>query len=295
MRGVLLKQNKGKLWPYLLLSPALLIVVAVIFVPVLNALSMSFQNYDLRKPSQIGFVGLANYISIFQDGEFWSSLLRTVLWVVCAVGCQFIFGFTLALLLNKNFPGRGAVRSVSLIPWVTPGVLIGLMWRWIFDGNFGVLNDLLLRLGLTEDKIPFLAQTTTAFPAVIIAIIWQGIPFFALMLLAGLQGIPGELYEAANIDGASGIQKLFRVTIPSLRNTIFITTLLRIIWVANSVDVIYNMTEGGPANSSQTLSVYIFRKGNQLNLGYSSTMAVVLAIILSTIAIPYLKQMFRKD
>lgn len=290
-----MQKRKINIWPYLLIAPALIIVLAVVFVPAVNAILMSFQNYDLRRPNSIGFNGIANYVAVFQDPIFWKSLWKTILWVVFGVGFQFVFGFALALLLNKNFRGRGIVRAVSLIPWVTPGVLIGLMWRWIYDGNYGVLNDLLMKLGIIDDAIPFLAQQTTAFPSVIVTIIWQGIPFFALMLLAGLQGIPGELYEAANIDGATGLQKLFYVTIPSLKNTIYVTTLLRIIWVANSVDVIFNMTEGGPAYSSQTLSVYIFNKGNSLNLGYASTMSVCLTILLSLVAVPYLKSMFRKD
>nr|WP_101908459.1 sugar ABC transporter permease [Marasmitruncus massiliensis] len=283
------------IWPYLLIAPALIIVLAVVFVPAVNAILMSFQNYDLRRPNQIGFVGFDNYVAVFQDPIFWRSLWKTILWVVFGVGFQFVFGFALALLLNKNFKGRGIARAVSLIPWVTPGVLIGLMWRWIYDGNYGVLNDLLQKVGIISDNIPFLAQQTTAFPSVIVTIIWQGIPFFALMLLAGLQGIPGELYEAADIDGATYFQKLFQVTIPSLKNTIFVTTLLRIIWVANSVDVIFNMTEGGPAYSSQTLSVYIFNKGNSLNLGYASTMSVLLTLLLSLVAVPYLRNMFKKD
>lgn len=290
-----MQKKKINIWPYLLIAPALMIVLAVVFVPAVNAILMSFQNYDLRRPNDIGFVGLSNYVAVFQDPIFWKSLWKTILWVVFGVGFQFVFGFTLALLLNKNFKGRGIARAVSLIPWVTPGVLIGLMWRWIYDGNYGVLNDLLLKVGIVSDKIPFLAQQTTAFPSVIVTIIWQGIPFFALMLLAGLQGIPGELYEAADIDGATYFQKLFQVTIPSLKNTIFVTTLLRIIWVANSVDVIFNMTEGGPAYSTQTLSVYIFNKGNSLNLGYASTMSVLLTLLLSLVAVPYLKNMFKKD
>ena len=216
-------------------------------------------------------------------------------WVSVGVGFQFVFGFILALLLNRRFPGRGLVRSLSLIPWVTPGVLIGLMWRWIFDGNYGVLNDILLKLGMIQDKVPFLAQEATAFPAVILTIIWQGIPFFALMLLAGLQGIPDELYDSADVDGANGIQKFFLVTIPSLRSVIFVTTLLRIIWVANSVDVIFNLTEGGPAYTTQTLSVYIFNKGNALNLSYASTMSIMLTLLLSLVAILYLKNIFRKQ
>jgi multiple sugar transport system permease protein len=211
------------------------------------------------------------------------------------VGFQFVFGFTLALLLNKNFKGRGFVRSVSLIPWVTPGVLIGLMWRWIYDGSYGVLNDILLKLGFIQDKIPFLAQESTAFQSVVVTIIWQGIPFFALMLLAGLQGVPQELYEAGDIDGANVFQQLFQITIPSLKNTIFVTTLLRIIWVANSVDVIFNMTGGGPAYASQTLSVYVFNKANSLNLGYSSTMSILLTLMLLVVAVPYLRNMFRNQ
>lgn len=290
-----MQHKKLNIWPYLLILPALIIVITVVFVPVVNAILMSFQNYDLRRPKEIGFVGLSNYIAVFQDSLFWMSLLRTIIWVVVGVGFQFVFGFILALLLNKKFRGRGLARSVSLIPWVTPGVLIGLMWRWIFDGNYGVLNDILLRIGLIDEKIPFLAQQTSAFPAVIVTIIWQGIPFFALMILAGLQGISPELYEAADMDGASGLQKLFRITIPSLSNTIFITTLLRIIWVANSVDVIFNMTEGGPFYATQTLSVYIFNKGNSLNLGYSSTMSVLMTLLLLVVAVPYLKHLFKKQ
>jgi multiple sugar transport system permease protein len=267
----------------------------MVFVPAVNAILMSFQSYDLRKPSDIGFIGLSNYRDVLQDSLFWSSLWRTILWVVFGVGFQFVFGFALALLLNSKFSGRGLVRSVSLIPWVTPGVLIGLMWKWIYDGSYGVLNDLLLKLGWIHDKIPFLAQESTVLPSVIVTIIWQGIPFFALMLLAGLQGVPSELYEAADIDGANVFQKLFKITIPSLKNTIFVTTLLRVIWVANSVDVIFNMTGGGPAYTSQTLSVYIFNKANALNMGYSSAMSILLTLMLLVVAIPYLKSMFKSQ
>lgn len=290
-----MKKKKFNIYPYLLVAPATLIIMCVVFIPVVNAIGMSFQSYDLRRPKDIAFVGLANYIEIFQDTLFWSSLWKTILWVVFGVGLQFVFGFILALLLNKSFKGRGIVRAVSLIPWVTPGVLIGLMWRWMYDGNYGVLNDILKKLHLITDNIPFLSQLDTAFPSVITTIVWQGIPFFALMILAGLQGIPGELYEAADIDGATGMQKLFNITIPSIKNTIMITALLRVIWVANSVDVIFNMTEGGPAYSTQTLSVYIFNKANTLDMGYASAMAILLALVLCTVAIPYLIFTFKEE
>jgi len=285
--------RRQEIWPYLLVAPAVIIIVLVVFVPVINAFSMSLQSYDLRRPNDIAFIGMENYKQILSDELFWGALGRTFFWVVFGVGLQFLFGFLLALILNHDFRGRGMIRSLSMVPWVTPGVLIGLMWRWIFDGNLGVLNDILIKLNLIDDKIAFLAHPSTALPSVIIAIVWQGIPFFALMILAGLQQIPKELYEAASIDGANKIKQLFFVTIPSIKNTLGVTLLLRIIWVTNSVDVIFNMTGGGPAYSTQTLSVYIYNKGNALNLGYASAMSILMALLLALVAIPYVRTTFR--
>ena len=290
------KSHKRNLWPYLLLTPALLVVLCVVFVPLCNAILMSFQSYDLRHPKDIGFIAFANYARAFQDELFWKSLLRTFLWVLFGVGFQFVGGFALALLMNRSFKGRGIVRSLSLIPWVTPGVLIGLMWQWMYNGNYGVLNDLLVnKLHLVPENVMFLASSSTAFPSVIVTIIWQGIPFFALMLLAGLQGISHELYEAADLEGANHWERLIYITIPGLRNTIFVTTLLRIIWVANSVDVIFNMTGGGPAYSTQTLSVYVYNKSVALDMGYASAMSLILTLLLCCVSIPYLKQMLAKQ
>ncbi len=286
---------KKQIWPYLLVAPAVCIIVGVVFIPIVQAIFMSFQSYDLRRPQDIGFNGFENYVAMARDSLFGKALWRTFLWVVFGVGFQFFFGFLLAMLLNNTFRGRGFVRAVSMIPWVTPGVLIGLMWRWIYDGNLGVLNDILLRLHIIDEKIAFLALPELAFPAVIVAIVWQGIPFFALMILAALQVVPNELYEASAIDGVNPLQRLWYVTIPSIKNTLYVTLLLRIIWVANSVDLIFNMTGGGPAYSTQTLSVYIYNKGNSLNLGYSSSMAIVLALLLSVVAIPYLRATFKEE
>lgn len=285
--------KKRSIWPYLLVAPAVFIILCVVFVPVANAIIMSFQNYDLRRPKDIAFNGVANYIEALGDSKFRSSFWKTIIWVVAGVGFQFIFGFILALLLNQEFKGRGAIRAVSMIPWVTPGVLIGLMWRWIYDGNQGVLNDILMKLHLITDKVPFLSQDGTAFPSVILTIVWQGIPFFALMLLAALQGVSTDMYEAADIDGATAVQKLGYITIPSIKNTIFVTALLRVIWVANSVDVIFNMTEG--RFGTLTMSVYVYQKGNALDLGYASAMALILALCLLVVAIPYLRMNFKEE
>lgn len=291
------RKQKVNIWPYVILSPALLMIILVVIYPIIEAVRMSFMDYDLTMISSSKFIGFDNYADIlFGRGskKFWNALLNTITWVVYGVGLQFLLGFILALLLNKDFKGRGIIRSVSLIPWVTPGVLIALMWSWILDGNFGVLNDLLLKLGIINSQVAFLATKQTAMPSVITAIVWQGIPFFALMLLAGLQGIPHELYEAASIDGASGWKKLLYVIIPSLKNTILVTTMLRIIWVANSVDIIFNMTNGGPANATRTLSIYIYQEASNLNMGYASAMSLILMLLLLFVAVPYMRMSFRE-
>lgn len=294
------RRKKFDIWPYLLIAPALLIMIGVVFYPIMNALYTSLMNYNLTKPNKTAFIGLKNYVDLFTGNSatkvmgktFWESLFRTIYWVVFGVGGQFLFGFALALILNKDFKGRGIFRSVSLIPWVTPGVLLALMWRLMLDGNHGVINDLLSKLGLLQNNVAFLANTSTSLPAAIVTIIWQGIPFFALMLLAGLQGIAPELYEAASIDGATGLQKLFYVTIPSLKNTILVTAMLRVIWVTNSVDVIWGLTEGGPGLSTTTLSIAIYKEAQKLNMGYASAMAVVLMLALLLVSIPYVKTTF---
>ena len=290
------KQRREAMYPYLLLAPALIIMVLIVFIPVIRALISSLYNYDLRYPNRTAFIGLQNYVKVLtKDKQFWPSLKRTVIWIVFGVGFQFLFGFILALLLNQKFRGRGLARSFLMIPWVTSGVLIGLIWRWLYDGSFGVINDLLMKLGILSSAIPFLSRVNTALPAVIVTLVWQGIPFFTLMILAALQGVSQEMYEAADIDGASSIQKLFRITIPSIRNTLYVTLLLRVIWVANSVDIIQNMTTGGPAYATQTIAIETYQQAHILNLGYASSIAIIMTVLMLCAAIPYLHSTFRSS
>ena len=261
----------------------------------IQAVITSLQYYDLRYPTRTRWIGLQNYIDIlFHDDLFWPSLKRTLLWVLFGVGFQFLFGFILALVLNQKFRFRGIVRAVSMVPWVMPGVLIGLIWRWLYDGDYGVINDLLIRMGFLDKGIAFLSRTDTALPAAILSVVWQGIPFFALMILAALQGVSTDMYEAAEIDGANFFQRLFLITVPSIKNTLYVTVLLRIIWVTNSVDIIQNMTTGGPAYATQTVGIYVYQRARALNLGYASALAVIMTILLLVVAIPYLRYTFKR-
>ena len=289
-----MKEHKW-IWPYLLIAPALVVVVCVVFIPVIQAVITSLQYYDLRYPTRTRWIGLQNYIDIlFHDDLFWPPLKRTLLWVLFGVGFQFLFGFILALVLNQKFRFRGIVRAVSMVPWVMPGVLIGLIWRWLYDGDYGVINDLLIRMGFLDKGIAFLSRTDTALPAAILSVVWQGIPFFALMILAALQGVSTDMYEAAEIDGANFFQRLFLITVPSIKNTLYVTVLLRIIWVTNSVDIIQNMTTGGPAYATQTVGIYVYQRARALNLGYASALAVIMTILLLVVAIPYLRYTFKR-
>lgn len=291
-----MKNFWSKSAPYLLIAPAILLMMLIIAYPIANSVRMSFLKYILFKPKDVEFIGLANYFNVLKDPVFRQSLANTVLWIAGGVFFQFFFGLILALLLNRSFNGRGFIRSIILIPWVTPGVLIGLMWKWMYDGNYGVINDILARLHIIQNYIPWLAKSQTSLLAVIITIVWQGIPFFAIMLLAGLQAIPEELYEAGKVDGATGWQTFWQITLPMLKPTILVSTLLRVIWVANSVDVIYIMTGGGPGYSSLTLSVYTYMKAQKaMDFGYASTLAIYLTLMLSTVAYFYLRNLNLKE
>jgi len=282
--------------PYLLVTPALLITIAIIFFPMFRTIGYSFMNYILFKPNEKAFNSFANYILVFKDSLFYTSLINTVIWIVTIIAFQFILGFSTALLLNRNFIGRGIARSLILIPWVTPSVITALMWRWMYDGNYGLINQILYRAGLIKQFIPFLADSSTALGSIILALVWQGFPFFAVMLLAGLQSIPIELYEAAEMDGAPVHKQFWMITVPMLKPVILTTILLRTIWVANSLDVILIMTGGGPGYSTYTLPVYSYVKAYKgMDFGYSSTLAVVLTVFLMIFVAGYIRSILKME
>jgi multiple sugar transport system permease protein len=184
-------------------------------------------------------------------------------------------------LLNRSFAWRGLARTLIVVPWALPSVIIGLIWTWMLDFNLGVLNQILVRLGVLSGSVAWLAQPNTAMAAVILAVVWQGFPFFAVTLLAGLQSIPIDLYEAAAIDGAGAFNRFRYVTLPGLAEVIATTLLLRMIWVSNSLDLILVMTGGGPGTATQTLPLHAFLTAwSGGNYGQGSALAVLLTLIL---------------
>ena len=214
-------KQKTEWTPYLLILPAVVLIFGVMLYPLCKTFYLAFQNYNPTTPYANGFAGFGNFIKLFSKGEFYSSLLVSLKWVVALVILQLIFGMIVALILNQNFKGRGFFRALVFIPWAMSGVL------------------------------------TAVLGAVIVAELWRGIPFFAISLLAAMQGLPQDVYEAAKVDGATKLETFRSVTLPLLKDTIVLTTLLRTIWEFNSVDLIFSLTNGGPVGKTTTLSMLI--------------------------------------
>ena len=284
-----------KAYPYILVAPTLLVIGVILLYPMFRGFVLSFHNHVLTRPLEQGFIGFDNYIAMFHDPIFWLSLRKTFWWVVASVFFQLLLGLGTALLLNEKFRGRALARGLVLIPWVMPSVVSGLMWAWIFDGTFGLANDILMKLGIISENIPWLGNAKTAFPVVIMTNIWKGFPFFAISILAGLQSIPKDLYEAAEIDGAGVWRRFLTVTMPHLRPVIITTTVLRLIWTANTTDLIFTMTKGGPGYTTHVLALYTYLKAwSELDFGYSSTMAIFLMLLLLIFIGIYMK-LINKD
>lgn len=285
------KAFNRKMLPYYFLSPVLIIIAGFILYPILNVFYYSFWHYNPNMPYKNGFAGFDNYIRIF-TGEpiFYSTLLISAQYIFTEVALQLVLGMAIALVLNQQFKGRGVVRGVIFAPWALSGVIVAIMWSMIFNENMGVLNDLLLRWGLIQKPVAWVSMPATALPAVIIAELWRGVPFFAVSLLASLQSIPNELYESCSIDGGGKLDRFFYIVLPYLKDTIVLTTLLRLVWEFNSVDLIMNLTGGGPMNLTSTLSIYLADQAIKTrNFGYGSAVGVVSFMIMLVFALIYLK------
>jgi multiple sugar transport system permease protein len=275
--------------PWLLLAPALALTTVLVLIPAMQTAWMSLHDVILFRPRSRPFVGLDNYAKSLADPVFWSSLWNSLIWVIAAVALQFLLGLAAALLLNRRFAWRGIARALVVVPWALPSVIIGLIWTWMLDFNLGLVNAIGTRLGLLAHPVPWLSQPGTAMAAVILAVVWQGFPFFAVTLLAGLQAIPAELYEAASLDGASPFASFRNVTLPGLAGVITTSLLLRMIWVANSLDLILVMTGGGPGTATQTLPLHAFLTAwSGGDYGQGSALAVLLMLLLLGVVVAYL-------
>ncbi len=266
---------------WIMLLPALLLLLLVFAYPIVRAFWLSLFTQNLGTKLQAEFSGLDNYVRMAGDGRFWQSFLTTSIFTTTSVVLELLLGMGIAIVLNQRFLGRSLVRTSAILPWALPTALIGLAWAWIFNDQFGVVNDLLLRLGLIKTGINWLGEPNLARIAVIFADVWKTTPFISILLLAGLQSISPDLYEAHAIDGASPWQSFHQITLPLLMPQILIASLFRFAQAFGVFDLIAVMTNGGPGGATEVVSLYIYSTVMRyLDFGYGAALVVVTFLLL---------------
>lgn len=264
---------------WFLIIPALIILALVFVYPIGRAFWLSFFTENLGTELQAVFSFPANYVRMVNDGRFWRSLWNTTIFTAVSITLELVIGMMIALVLDKTFRGRGLVRTVALIPWALPTAVMGLAWAWIFNDQYGVANDILRIIGF--DSITWLGEPTWAMIALIIADVWKTTPFIAIILLAGLQSIPEDLYEAHAIDGATPWQSFWQVTVPLVTPQIIIALLFRFAQAFGIFDLVQVMTGGGPAGATETVSIYIYATVRRyLDFGYGASLVVITFLLL---------------
>lgn len=271
---------------WLMVAPALLLLLLIYGYPILRSFWLSLFTKNLGTQLDPIFSGLDNYDRMIGDGRFWQSLWNTTIFTSASVVLELVLGMVSALILHQTFIGRSLVRTVALLPWALPTALIGLAWAWIFNDQFGVWNDILIRLGVIQSGINWLGDPITAMMAVIAGDVWKTTPFISILLLAGLQSIPGELYEAHTMDGATPWQSFTKITLPLLMPQILIVFLFRFAGAFGVFDLIQVMTGGGPGGATEVVSLYIYSTVMRyLDFGYGAAMVVVTFLLLITVVL----------
>jgi len=266
--------------------PAAVLIGAVLVYPAFRTFMLSFYRMDLATSFQPEFAGLDNFIRLAHDSRFLGSLWMTLFFTTATVSIEFFAGLCLALCADTWARGRGAVRTILLVPWTLPTAVIAVLWAWIFNDQYGILNSLLTRAGILSSSISWLASPTTAFLALVIADAWKTTPFVFLILLAGLQAIPTELYEAMEIDGGGAWSKFRLITWPFLARFVFVALIFRIIQAFSVFDLVYVMTGGGPGGTTETLSVYAYQTMMRyLDFSYAAALATATVVVLAFAAL----------
>ena len=286
-------QNKRELLlPALFLAPALAVLLALSIYPLIYSVTISLQQETAAGVTWT----LGNFTRLFSDGFFWTAMGHTFVYAVAALTCEFLLGLGLALLLNNQIRGRGFFRASLLVPMMLPTVVVGVVWRLMLNPNFGAVNGTLKQLGIDTESLTWTASPKLAMLSVIAVDVWQWTPFVFLVLLAGLQAIPQEPYEAALIDGSTRWQTFRHVTLPLLKPSILIVLLLRTMDLLRVFDQIFILTEGGPGFATETISLYIYRAAFRFfDFGYAAAMSFVLLALTNVISALYIKFLQAKE
>ncbi len=272
---------------YCTLLPSALILFFLVAVPTVLVIMLSMQEVGLGEHGG-PFIGLSNFVDVLTSETFYRALLNTIIWVFGSVSLDMLIGTAIALLLSKTFFGRGVARAVVLAPYLIPTVVAVLIWKYMFHDIVGVLNYLLMQVGIIEKPLLWLTSSDTAMLSVILVGAWKFFPFVVLALLGILQAIPQEQYEAARIDGASGWQQFMKITLPHILPVFLLTAMLRTIWTFHKFDIIYLLTGGGPLDATTTLPVLVYQKAFvDFEIGNAAAIAIITGLILALLLVIY--------
>jgi len=280
---------------YLLNAPALLAIFVLAGYPIVYSAWVSLHKFNLKRPNVFRFIGLDNYSEILKSPEFWSALWITVQFTVMVVALVAILGVLVALLLNQSFPGRGVLRTLILLPWAIPPVVNGLMWQWIYDSKIGALNGLLTTIGAIKEYRGWLSEPLSALLALVSADVWNTLPLAVILLLAALQRIPAELYEAARMDGAGRLQTFWYVTFPWIAQVLLVVLILQTLAAIRAFDIIYVLTGGGPGTATTTLTWQTYLTTfDSLDFGRGNAYAYTVSLITFGFALVYFRILYRR-
>lgn len=279
----------------LLVSPMIVWITLTLVIPMVDGIRISFLNIRYLGMSA-GLAGLSNFKRVLSDKEFWDSVANSVVWTVANTLIQFFGCIGVAIVLNLKFRGKEIVRSWIVLPWVLPTIVLAIVWKWILDPTHGVANHLLFQMGFINKPVEFLASPNYALLTVILINSWRWIPYFAVIVLAALQTVPREIYEAATIDGASRWQSFKHVTVPSISPVLKVVFLNSFLWSVNIFDTIWLLTRGGPLNSTTTLPIYIYGKAfRNFRFGEAAAASILMFLFLTVLVILYLSSVFKEE
>jgi multiple sugar transport system permease protein len=286
-------RSRSRVWrtyrPYLFVLPLLIVMLAVVVYPVLYNARVSVFDYTPVRQTWT-FVGLQNFAKVFQSPQFWQSLRVTLLWVAANVGLQFVIGMAVAVALHRIRYARGFLGGLFLVPWISSFVIVAVLWMWLYHPQLGVLNDILLKLGLIDRPVAWLAFPNLAFTSLVVANSWKFFPLVMITLLAGLQAIPSDYYEVAEIEGATRLQAFFQVTVPSLLPSISSAVIVAAIWAFNAFTLPFIMTGGGPLRSTEVLGLYIYKQAfTSFDFGAAAAAAIILFLLILLFVTAYLR------
>jgi ABC-type sugar transport system permease subunit len=275
--------------------PALLAILGIVLIPMVQSLVQSFSQLDLARPQGNGFIGFVNYLNLLKDARYLQSLFATFRFSIISVVLELILGISIALVLNKNFVGRGFVRGLMILPWAMPSIVNAAMWKWIYNADYGALNALLSQLGIIHQYQVWLSDPFWSTALIILANIWKETPFTVIMVLAALQTVPEDLYEAAKVDGSSAWQSFINITFPLILPVLMIVSMLQFIWGFQTFELITIVTGGGPFSTTEMVTLRVYATTfRSLRFGYGSAMAYLTSLFILIPVILYVRSAYKK-